>query len=69
MNKINVNTMATRKTILTVLWVFIAAIAAASVTALVIFPQWEGIFLAGMGGFLILNLLLSMFFIKRNLKD
>lgn len=69
MNKINVNTMATRKTILTVLWVIIAAIAAASVTALVIFPQWKGIFLAGMGGFLILNLLLSMFFIKRNLKD
>ncbi len=69
MNKINVNTMATRKTILTVLWVFIAAIAAASVTALVIFPQWKGIFLAGMGGFLILNLLLSMFFVKRNFKN
>jgi uncharacterized membrane protein len=61
--------MAKRKTITTVLWVFIATIAVASVTALIIFPQWKGIFLAGMGLFLILNLLLSMFFVKRNFKN
>ncbi|HBG57747.1 hypothetical protein [Proteiniphilum sp. UBA1028] len=61
--------MAKRKTILTVLWIIIAAIAAASVTALLIFPQWKGIFFAGMGGFLILNMLLSMFFIKKNFKS
>ncbi|MCE5177594.1 MAG: hypothetical protein LLF81_00425 [Porphyromonadaceae bacterium] len=61
--------MAKRKTILTVLWVIIGAIAAASVAALILFPQWKGVFLAGMGGFLILNMLLSMFFIKKNFKD
>lgn len=61
--------MAKRKTIFTVLWIIIAAIAAASVITLIILPQWKGFFFAGMGGFLILNLLLSMFFIKKNLKD
>ncbi len=61
--------MAKRKTILTVLWVIIGAITAASVAALILFPQWKGVFLAGMGGFLILNMLLSMFFIKKNFKD
>jgi uncharacterized membrane protein len=61
--------MAKRKTILTVLWAIIGAIAAASVAALILFPQWKGIFLAGMGGFLILNMLLSMFFIKKNFKN
>lgn len=67
--QINMHTMAKRKTILTVLWVIIAGIAAASVITLIIFPQWKGFFFAGMGGFLILNLLLSMFFIKKNFKD
>ncbi len=61
--------MTKRKTILTILWVIIGAIAAASVASLLIFPQWKGVFLAGMGGFLILNMLLSMFFIKKNFKD
>lgn len=61
--------MAKRKTILTVLWVIIGTIAAASVAALILFPQWKGIFFAGMGGFLILNMLLSMFFIKKNFKN
>lgn len=61
--------MAKRKTILTVLWVIIGAIAAASIAALILFPQWKGVFLAGMGGFLILNMLLSMFFIKKNFKN
>lgn len=61
--------MAKRKTILTVLWVIIGAVAAASVAALILFPQWKGIFSAGMGGFLILNMLLSMFFIRKNFKD
>lgn len=58
--------MAKKKTILTVMWIAIAAIAIASIVSLVIFPQWKGIFFAGSGGFLILNLLLSMFFIHRN---
>ena len=61
--------MAKRKTILTVLWVIIGTIAAASVAALILFPQWKGIYFAGMGGFLILNMLLSMFFIKKNFKN
>lgn len=61
--------MAKRKKILTVLWVIIAAIAATAVTSLIIFPGLKGVFIAGMGGFLILNLLLSMFFIRKNYKD
>ena len=50
--------MAKKRTILTVMWVIIAIIAIASVISLIVFPQWKGIFLAGSGVFLILNLLL-----------
>ena len=55
--------MNKQKTILTILWILIALVTAASV------PQWKGIFFAGMGGFLILNLLISMFFIRKNLRN
>lgn len=61
--------MNKQKTALTILWILIALIAAASVTSLIIFPQWKGIFFAGMGGFLILNLLISMFFIRKNFRN
>ena len=61
--------MAKKKKVLTIMWIIIALIAVASVASLVIFPQWKGLFLAGSGGYLILNLLLSMFFIHRNLKN
>ncbi len=61
--------MAKRKTIFIVLWIFIVIIAAASLVSLIILPQWKGIFIAGTGGFLILNLFLSMFFIRKNKMD
>jgi len=61
--------MTKRKTIFIVLWIFIVIIAAASLVSLIVLPQWKGIFIAGTGGFLMLNLLLSMFFIRKNKKD
>ena len=61
--------MNKQKPIFTILWILIALIAAGSVASLILFPQWKGIFFAGMGGFLILNLLLSMFFIRKNFRD
>ncbi len=61
--------MAKRKTIFIVLWILIILIAAASLISLVVLPQWKGIFFAGTGSFLILNLFLSMFFIRKNKMD
>ncbi len=61
--------MGSKKTILTVLWVIIAVIAVAAIVCLIVLPKWKGIFLAGCGGFLILNILLSMFFIQKNFKN
>jgi uncharacterized membrane protein len=60
--------MVKRKTILTVLWVIIALIASTAIVSLIVLPQWKGIFIAGTGGFLILNLFLIMFFIRKNYK-
>ncbi len=61
--------MAKKKKAITILWIIIALLAIASIVSLIIFPQWKGIFFAGSGGFLILNILLSMFFIKKNFKE
>lgn len=61
--------MSKKKKALTVLWIIISLLAIASIVSLIIFPHWKGIFFAGSGGFLILNLFLSMFFIKRNYKE
>ncbi len=61
--------MATKKQILTVLWVIISIIAAASVICLIVLPTWKGIYLAGCGGFLIVNIFISMFFIKKNFRN
>lgn len=61
--------MAKKKTILTVIWVIIALIGIASIISLIVFPQWKGYFLAGSGAFLILNLLLSLFFISKNFRE
>ena len=58
--------MSKRKQIFKMLWVVIAVIAVAAVVSLIVFPRWKGTFFAGAGGFLILNLLLAMFFIKKN---
>ena len=61
--------MSKRKTILSILWTIIAFIAIASVVCLIVLPQWKGIYLAGCGGFLILNMLISIFFIKKNFRN
>ncbi len=61
--------MAKKKQIFKVLWVLIAVIVVAAITSLIVFPYWKGIFFAGAGGFLILNLLIAMFFIKKNYPD
>ncbi|MDD2247342.1 MAG: hypothetical protein PHI70_08695 [Proteiniphilum sp.] len=60
--------MTQKKTIFTIMWIIIAIIAIFSVVSLLVFPKWKGFFFAGSGGFLILNLFLSMFFIKKNYK-
>lgn len=61
--------MSKKKIIINVLWIIIALIVIASVVSLLIFPQWKGLFLAGSGAFLILNLFLSLFFVKKNFKE
>ncbi|HBT84425.1 MAG: hypothetical protein PHO13_05520 [Fermentimonas sp.] len=61
--------MSKKKTLFKVLWIIIAVLAIASITSLIVFPQWKGIFLAGSGGFLILNILIAMFFINQNYKS
>jgi uncharacterized membrane protein len=61
--------MTTKDKILRVLWILIAIIGVASIVCLFAIPdQWKGIFLAGSGGFLVFNLLLTVFLIKRNFK-
>jgi uncharacterized membrane protein len=60
--------MTTKSKILRVLWIIIGIIAVASLVCLIVFPQWKGIFLASCGGFLILNLLMSVFLVKRNFR-
>ncbi|MDD4778016.1 MAG: hypothetical protein PHV53_06980 [Fermentimonas sp.] len=61
--------MSKKKTIFKVLWIIIAVLAIASIVSLIALPQWKGIFLAGSGGFLILNILIAMFFINQNYKS
>lgn len=61
--------MITKKQILTTLWILIAIIAIASVVCLIVLPRWKGTFLAGCGGFLIVNIFISMFFVKNNYRD
>lgn len=61
--------MATKKQIFKILWIIIIVIALASITVLIVLPHWKGVFLAGAGGFLILNLFISMFFIQNNYRD
>ncbi|MDO5664664.1 MAG: hypothetical protein Q4G63_05340 [Bacteroidia bacterium] len=61
--------MATKKQIFTVMWILIAVIAIASIVCLIVLPKWKGIFLAGGGGFLIVNIFISMYFIQNNYRD
>lgn len=59
----------TKKNVTTTILVLIGLIAAASVVCLLAMPRWKGLFMAGCGGFLILNLLLSLAFIRTNYKE
>lgn len=61
--------MVKRKNVFTVLWIIIVLIAIAAIISLIVLPQWKGVFIAGTGGFIILNLFLSMFFIKKNYRN
>jgi uncharacterized membrane protein len=61
--------MATKKQIFTVMWTVIAVIAIVSIVCLIVLPKWKGIFLASGGGFLIVNMFISMFFIQNNYRD
>lgn len=58
--------MATKKQIFRVMWIIIAIIFIASLACIALFPGIKGLFLAGGGGFLILNIFISMFFINNN---
>ncbi len=61
--------MVKRKTVQTILWVIIVLIAIIAIASLILLPQWKGIFIAGTGGFLILNLFLTLLFLKKNYKN
>ena len=61
--------MTTKQIILRVLWVIIAVIVVAATVCLLVLEQWQGIYLAVCGGFLVLNLLVAVFLIKRNYPD
>ena len=61
--------MINKKKIIKILWITIAVIGIASIASIIVFPQWKGIFFAGSGGFLILNILIAMFFINQNYKN
>ena len=61
--------MATKKQIFTAMWAIIVVIAIASMVCLIVLPKWKGIFLASGGGFLIVNIFISMFFIQNNYRD
>ncbi len=61
--------MATKKQIFKVLWIVVVVIAIASIACLIILPHIKGYFLALGGGFLILNIFISMFFIQNNYRD
>jgi len=60
--------MTTKDKILRTLWILIAVIVVAAIVCLLVFERWKGIFLAGCGGFLVLNVLVSIFLIKRNFR-
>lgn len=61
--------MRNRKIILRILGILIVLIAIASVVLYFTMPNWKGLFFVCAGGVLIINLLISMFFIHRNFKD
>lgn len=61
--------MINKKKIIKILLIIIAVIAIASIVSIVVFPHWKGIFFAGSGGFLILNILIAVFFINQNYKN
>ncbi|MDD3787983.1 MAG: hypothetical protein PHO94_04735 [Petrimonas sp.] len=61
--------MKGRKKILLVLWIIVAVIALGVAYFYFTLPHWKGLYIAGSGGFLILNLLIAIFFVNKNFKD
>ncbi len=61
--------MKGRKIILLILWILLGIIAIATLFLYFTLPHWKGIYVAIMGGFLILNLLVIIFFVNRNFKN
>ena len=61
--------MRNRKTIILILWILIGIIAVVATMLYFTMPQWKGFFFACAGGVLIINLLVSMFFVHKNFKD
>lgn len=61
--------MRKKKIVIRVLLALIILIAVAAIVCLVALPKWKGIYLAGCGGFLIINLLLMLYFVNRNFKS
>ncbi len=60
--------MRKKKIVIRVLLALIILIAVAAIVCLLVLPKWKGIYLAGCGGFLIINLLLMLYFVNRNFK-
>jgi hypothetical protein len=57
-----------RKVIQRVLIGLIAIIAIASVICYLVLPPWKAFYLACCGGVIIINLLISLFFVSKNIK-
>ncbi len=55
-------------TVITVIKILIIAIIVAVVICLITMPKWKGAFFAGAGALLIINLLIAMLFLSKNIK-
>ena len=60
--------MNRKKKVIRILYIIIGLIAAATLYLYFTSPEWKGIFFAGTGILLILNLFFAVFFLKRNTK-
>ncbi len=55
-------------TVITVIKILIITIIVAVVICLITMPKWKGAFFAGAGALLIINLLIAMLFLSKNIK-
>jgi len=61
--------MKQKKIALIVLWFIVGILTAGSIYFYITLPHWKGIYIGGMGAFLIVNLLVAIFFINKNFKS